>query len=208
MDRKNAFSHVAAVVLAAGFSTRMKRFKPLLPFGGGTVLSFAAGVWRRAGVEQICAVAGHKAELVEAEACRIGIACVRNARPEDGMYSSVRTGLAYALERFPQAAWFGVHPVDIPLIEPACVRALAERARTSQADCLAPAWGGRRGHPPLLSRRLAGRAVQSAPEGGLRALLDEAIVEELAQEGGFGDRDMDRPEDYERALAELASRGI
>ena len=205
MDRKNAFSHVAAVVLAAGFSTRMKRFKPLLPFGRGTVLAFAAGVWREAGVDQILAVAGHKAELVEAEAGRIGIASVRNPRPEDGMYSSVKAGLASALERFPEAAWFGVHPVDIPLIDPACVRALAERAPCSLADCLVPVYGGRRGHPPLLARRFARRACESDPEGGLRGLLEGACVEELALAGAFGDRDMDRPEDYERALAELAA---
>ena len=194
MDRKKVFSHVACVVLAAGFSTRMKRFKPLLPFGRGTVLAFAAGVWREAGIDQILAVAGHKAELVEAEAGRIGIASVRNPRPEDGMYSSVKAGLASALELFPEASWFGVHPVDIPLVAPAC-----------RADCLVPLYEGRRGHPPLLARRFAQRACASEPQGGLRGLLEDACVEELALASAFGDRDMDRPEDYERALAELAA---
>ncbi len=205
MDRKKVFSHVACVVLAAGFSTRMKRFKPLLPFGRGTVLAFAAGVWREAGIDQILAVAGHKAELVEAEAGRIGIASVRNPRPEDGMYSSVKAGLASALELFPEASWFGVHPVDIPLVDPACVRALAERAPACRADCLVPLYERRRGHPPPLARRFAQRACASEPQGGLRGLLEDACVEELALASAFGDRDMDRPEDYERALAELAA---
>ncbi|MBR5050283.1 MAG: NTP transferase domain-containing protein, partial [Desulfovibrio sp.] len=102
-------------------------------------------------------------ELVEAEAGRIGIASVRNPRPEDGMYSSVKAGLASALERFPEASWFGVHPVDIPLVDPACVRALAERAPACRAVCLVPVYEGRRGHPPLLARRFAQRACASDP---------------------------------------------
>ena len=203
MDRKKAFCHVACVVLAAGFSTRMKRFKPLLPFGRGTVLAYVAGVWRRAGASQIAAVAGHRAAEVEAEAARLGLACVRNPRPEEGMYSSVRTGLSFALERFPQAQWFGVHPVDIPLVDPACVLALAERAQSSQAECLVPSYGGRRGHPPLLSRRFARFAAQADPADGLRGLLEGVQAEEIPQAGGL-DRDMDRPEDYARALEELA----
>ena len=71
--------------------------------GGGTAgigADFAGGGGDAAGGAELPPGIGQE----EAEAFLIGIAWVRNARPEDGMYSSVRTGLAYALERFPQAA--------------------------------------------------------------------------------------------------------
>ncbi|MDO5538255.1 MAG: NTP transferase domain-containing protein, partial [Desulfovibrionaceae bacterium] len=87
-----------AVLLAAGFSSRMHALKPLLPFGDGTVLARTAGIWRRAGVERLVLVTGHRAEEIEAEAARLALPCVRNPRPEEGMFASLKLGLARCLE--------------------------------------------------------------------------------------------------------------
>ncbi len=63
---------IAAIVLAAGFSSRMGAFKPLLPFGGRTVLGHVVAVLREAGVRHIHVVTGHQAELVALELAALG----------------------------------------------------------------------------------------------------------------------------------------
>ena len=70
---------------------------------------------------------------------------------------------------------------------------------------LYPRFAGKRGHPPLIARRLFGEILAGDGEGGLRALLarHEAADVDVADEGIL--LDMDTPEDYQR-LAELARR--
>lgn len=56
-----AQSKVAAVVLAAGRSSRMGAFKPMLPFGESTVLGHIVACLREAGLDRIHVVIGHRA---------------------------------------------------------------------------------------------------------------------------------------------------
>ena len=90
-------SSVAAVILAAGYSSRMGDFKALLPFGRGTVLECVVTTLRAAGVERIVVVSGYRAEETEAEACRLGIDAARNPQFATGMSGSVRVGITACL---------------------------------------------------------------------------------------------------------------
>ena len=51
-------NEVAAIILAAGQSSRMSAFKPLLPFGKTTVIDQCVDNFRQAGVVTIIVVAG------------------------------------------------------------------------------------------------------------------------------------------------------
>ncbi len=71
----NTSATVGVIILAAGFSTRMGAFKPLLPLGQGTALSTIADAWAAAGVRMRFVVSGHEAKRTEAEALRCGCSC-------------------------------------------------------------------------------------------------------------------------------------
>ena len=105
MDRKkeetgSAAGPVCGIILAAGFSTRMGRFKPMLPFGGKSVLAHVIDTWHRAGVHQVVVVGGFKKELTGRCARACGALFTENPKPEDGMFSSVTAGLTCALLAF------------------------------------------------------------------------------------------------------------
>ena len=196
-------THVAVLVLAAGFSTRMKAFKPLLPLGADkTILARVARLWKSCEVQDIVVVGGHRAREVEKEARRVGCLFVRNPRPEDGMFSSVQRGLEFALRNV-SADWLAVHPVDIPLIAQKTLETLCERARTSQASCLVPVFAGQGGHPPLLARKVWERIAAHDGDGGLKKAMQNLDREDVLVEDSYLDTDLDRPEDYERARALL-----
>jgi len=63
---------IAAIVLAAGFSSRMGVFKPLLAFGERTVTGHVVAVLREAGVRHIHVVTGCQAELLALELAALG----------------------------------------------------------------------------------------------------------------------------------------
>ena len=156
----------AAVILAAGFSSRMGDFKPLMDLGGMTVLERCVRLFREAGVQRILAVTGHRAPEVRAEAGRLGIHTVHNPDYEAGMFSSV----CAAVSSGPCRDGFFVLPVDIPLVRPATVELLLDAYDGRVAY---PVFGGERGHPPLIPSELVPRIQEHDGRGGLQAVLEQ-----------------------------------
>src|SRR5712691_8510552 len=84
---------VAAVILAAGSSTRMGRNKLLLDLGGETLVRRAVRAAVRAGVDQVVVVLGHEEPRVRAELDGLPCAPVVNPDHAEGAGTSVRTGV-------------------------------------------------------------------------------------------------------------------
>ena len=63
-DQRPKTVDISAILLAAGRSSRMGAFKPLLPFGESTVIESCIINLRSAGIEEIIIVIGHRADDV------------------------------------------------------------------------------------------------------------------------------------------------
>ena len=200
----------AAVVLAAGNSSRMGTTKALLPLGQMSALERVVGSVREAGVEQIVVVTGHDAERLSPLLERLGVRRAHNARHAAGMFSSVQAGVG-ALT--PDVRAFFILPVDCALVRPEVLRVLntryreAENARSRGASAAAtpilyPTCLGRRGHPPLVSGELQGEILTVDETGDLRLLLARHAEHEVEVE--VEDLtillDMDTQEDYRRLV--------
>lgn len=196
-----AGARVAAVILAAGWSSRMGAFKPLLPFGGSTVLGHTVGIMRAAGIDDIFVVIGNEAEAMKAEATRLGVVAVTNADFDSGMFSSVKAGVAAVPA---DVAGIVLLPVDIPLLRSSTVARVVEAARGGDAPVVHPIFRGERGHPPFIRRTLFDEILTG--QGRLRDILERHV--RLSLEVPVFDRgclsDMDYPEDYARLKAALA----
>jgi CTP:molybdopterin cytidylyltransferase MocA len=189
---------LAAVIPAAGLSSRMGEFKPLLSLGDGTVLSACVALFRSQGVDRVFVVTGKRAGEVAEAANAAGAAPVHNPNFESGMFSSVLTGVRALPE---DADAFFVLPVDIPLVLPETVARLAKTFDETRPAILYPRFLGERGHPPLIGREVVPAILDHDGQGGLRKVLDRfedrAADLDVADLGvGF---DLDHPQDYERA---------
>lgn len=200
----SAGSRFAAIVLAAGYSSRMGELKPLLRVGGRTALERTIDLFRAAGVEDVIAVLGHRAEELRPIAERCGARCALNQQFERGMYSSIAAG-SRSLPRWAQAAF--VLPADIPLVRPSTVRKLAQEWARGRYGIVYPMFNERRGHPPLIAREILDVVAEEGAEGPLSALLasrePDAIEVPVIDEAIH--MDMDTRADYE-ALAALAAQ--
>jgi len=188
-------SEISAVILAAGYSSRMGFFKPLSALDGLTALEWAVRSMSEAGIGDVVVVTGFRREETENCAARAGARPVFNPRFSEGMFSSVQTGAA-SLSSSSRA--FFLLPADIPTVRPATVRLLARYAYFRGITY--PLFRGERGHPPLIGASFIPHILNYSGEGGFRRFLEmrekSAIDLAVADEGVL--LDMDEPEDFER----------
>jgi len=189
---------IVALLLAAGESTRMGSPKPLLDWRGMTLVEYQVGELLEAGVDQVVAVLGHRAADVRPVAERAGARVAVNAAYREGRAGSIRVG-AEAVE--PGVAAIVILNVDQPR-DHAITRALLAAHAESGALITVPAYGGRRGHPAIVSGMLLDelRGVDEASQG-LRAVMSRHAADrrELALDDPSVLLDLNRPEDYEAA---------
>lgn len=115
---------VCAVVAAAGLSSRMGAFKPLLPIDGQPAIVHLLQTFLSAGVSQVILVTGYRhAELAQICHPIQQVTCVQNpdfARSQ--MFDSVRLGLSAVPKSYSRVLFT---PADIPLVTQPTVRQLA-----------------------------------------------------------------------------------
>jgi CTP:molybdopterin cytidylyltransferase MocA len=194
--------HVAAIILAAGLSERMGEFKPLLPLGEMAVLERCAGLFRESGVEDIRVVIGHRGEELRALLAKLDVMPIENPRYREGMFSSVKAGLATIGSDVDS---FFVLPVDIPLVRRSTIRRLLDTRGVKGCDVAYPVFRGERGHPPLIAGCYAKEIVNWQGDGGLKRAL--AKWEASSLDVSVADSnillDMDTAEDYRKMLARI-----
>jgi molybdenum cofactor cytidylyltransferase len=197
---------LAAIVLAAGYSSRMGRFKPLLPLYGSPVIVHGLAAFREAGVEPTV-VLGHRGDEIRPLLASMGVRWVSNPEFDSGMYSSVVTGIR-SLDRAVTACF--VLPADMPAVRASTIARLGQAHRRTGASVLYPTFRGERGHPPLISSRLFPATTSGDGAGGLQRVL--AAHEGQAREVAVRDEgvllDLDTPEDYRRACEVCADRSV
>ena len=84
-------SRFGAVILAAGLSSRMKAFKPLLPVDGRAAIEGLIETAKAAGLTDITVVTGHERDKLAEVLARSGVSEAFNENYESGMFSSVQT---------------------------------------------------------------------------------------------------------------------
>ncbi|MEE8226541.1 MAG: molybdopterin-binding/glycosyltransferase family 2 protein [Kiloniellales bacterium] len=203
---------IAAVVLAAGRSTRMGGVNKLLAdVEGRAMIDRVVESVLVSQTEPVVVVTGHERARVEAAlAPHVSSGRVRLVHNPDfaaGLSTSLHRGLAALPEEADGAV---VCLGDMPGITASVIDRLvaAFDPLEGRAICL-PTWRGKRGNPVLLARRFFAEMQTIAGDVGARALIGEypEAVCEVAMEALAGGEavlsDVDTPE----ALAALKSAG-
>jgi len=193
-------------MLAAGFSTRMGRSKPLLPFGKQTVVEHIVSVLAECPVGEILVITGHDREAVERRLAGWPVRAVFNPDYATGeMLSSIQAGLRSA------AAEAGAALIvlgDQPALERSVVEEIVAAYRSGQGSLVAPSFQMRRGHPLIVGRKHWEAILALGTGQTLRDFFRGVgqAVHHVVVNTPTVLRDMDTPADYERELAEHLSR--
>lgn len=185
---------MAAIILAAGRSRRMGKFKPLLPFGDATVIESCIENLRAAGVGEIVIVVGHRHQDVRQHLGSDPIRFVINTDPDTAMSESIALGVG-AISQVARAVL--MTPVDHPAVPPAVIRLLVEKWRAG-SKAIQPEFEGQGGHPVLIDLSYRQELTGLDADSGLRGFFSRhrAEVVRLPVDSPFVARDIDTWEDY------------
>ncbi len=193
-------TNVAAIVLAAGVSSRMEKFKPLLPLGNKTVIEQVVATFLSVGVCDIRVVLGHKARNVIAVLENLAVSWSINDDYQSEMFKSVKVGVG-GLKHDSKS--FFILPVDIPLVRPQTLQMLMGSSGKDRSQIIYPTFLGKRGHPPLIPRQYAEKLSHWSGTGGLKVFLkqyDHSSLDVPVFDQGIL-MDMDTSEQYGQIVA-------
>ena len=190
-------------ILAAGFSSRMGRFKPLLPLNDEPVNERVLRVSKAAGIRQRVVVTGYNREALAPLLEKKGAVEALNPRFEKGMFTSIQTGIS-ALPR--NLDGFFVLPIDCPLVTKEVLMALELSFEPDKFSV--PCYRGKKGHPILIPSMYREPILQHDGTGGLKAITDKDYDKmkriEVREEGVV--MDMDTPRAYENIKEWIAGK--
>ena len=187
---------ISAVIAAAGLSSRMKNFKPLLCLGSSTIISSTINTLRGAGAEHILVVTGYQSAVLERHLSSCGVMFLKNERfAQTDMLFSVQMGLR-ALPQDSERIF--ITPADIPLVSPDTLKQML----LLQNQVVCPLYQGRQGHPLLLTKEAAAHLISWKGTDGIRGWLRQETLDAARLETNDpGIRmDADTPQDYKRLL--------
>lgn len=195
-----------AVIVAAGMSSRMKAFKPLLALCGSTMIGTAISSLQSTGIHEIAVVTGHEAEKLEKYLSPSGVTCLYNDKHETtDMFYSAKIGLNYLKDRCDRVFFL---PGDVPLFSRQSIGVMQNDMNCSSCKILQPIHDGKLGHPILIDSSVIQSLLDYKGSGGLKGAIDtfDGLKSTIELDDIGMTLDADRPEDYEKLKTYVRGR--
>ena len=190
---------ISAVLLAAGESRRMGKFKQLLPLGGKTFVECCVDNLLTSRVDDCIVVTGHREAEVRSAIGNRPVRFAHNPDYRDGMSSSIKRGIN-AISKEAHACLFAL--ADQPQIGADIINRVIEAYKKDETLIVIPTYEGRNGHPVILDLKLRDEILAIDPDQGLRQVVhahsSEIVHIEISTDAVL--KDFDFPEDYEQIL--------
>ncbi len=183
--------NIETVVVAAGLSRRVGKWKPSLPFGNKTLIESTISPFLEFS-ERIIVVGGYNfKKLKEILRPYQNVDVVFNPYFDRDMFLSVKIGASCVKQER-----FFFTPGDYPLISSETLKAMLDAG----AEVAIPTYKGRKGHPVLISSLLIPQLLEEPDGSSLKKFLSRVDVK-LVEVDDEGIRlDFDTWEDYEKLV--------
>ncbi len=194
---------IGAVIVAAGMSSRMNDFKPMLTIGKLTMAERVIVNFKNAGVDEVVMVTGNRADVLEKQVKHLDVVFLQNKDyATTQMFASAKIGLRYLANLFDYVLF---SPVDIPLFTVTTVKKLI----ACESEIAMPLYQNKKGHPIILSRNAIQKIIGYEGQQGLRGAIENTGYEitkvQVDDEGILNDADTKA--DFEKIL-ELHNRQL
>jgi molybdenum cofactor cytidylyltransferase len=192
--------HVAAILLAAGGSSRMGSPKQLLTYQGQTLLRRAAETAIAAKCDPVVVVIGAEAERMRQELVGLSVHIAVNSGWERGIGSSIRVGVQSVLDCSPAVSSTFILLCDQPFVTAATLQRLRDAQLREKRPVCVSTYHNTIG-PPVLARQDTFPQLLTLPDSvGAKALWlgdPNAVSKVDCEEAAI---DLDTPEDYQRII--------
>jgi molybdenum cofactor cytidylyltransferase len=188
---------IAAVILAAGGSSRFGRPKQLLPFHGKTLVRAVIDAAREAGCSPVVVVVGNSCEKLHRELAHSNVIKVRNANWQRGIGSSIRSGVQALRDHAPDVEATFLLVCDQPAVNARLLERLIATHVATKKDIVAASYADTVGVPAFFDRSLFEDLLSLGDEAGAKSIIlqnPERVAQLAFPEGAI---DIDTREDWE-----------
>ena len=155
---------IGCVVLAAGESSRLGRPKALIDIMGEPLISWITGRLVKLGFAPVIVT---RMEIYDAIKNSVGdVDVVINQRPELGRTGTVKEGLKFINDKYGGGLDILIVPVDRPGFSLSTVELLI-----SKEDSTCPTYGGKGGHPLLVSKQDCNKIMMARSDAPLNRVI-------------------------------------
>ena len=169
---------IFGLIVAAGLSSRMDGFKPLVRYNNKTFIEHIINKLSSV-CDSIVIVTGFNGYALEDSVKTMyqkddilkKVDFVHNQNFQNGMFSSILTGLREILRSMNDQDYVMFHLVDQPHISESVYKILANRAHDGQLKVIIPSYNMKAGHPIVLSKDIIEDIAVAPDSNNLRDIL-------------------------------------
>lgn len=189
---------VAAIILAAGSSSRMGQSKQMLKVEGESLLIRTIRTFSNAGVPSPVVVLGADEQVHRKLLKGLDATIVLNDRWAKGMGSSLKAGLEYLTSKTQLPDVVIVSVCDQPMLSTDNILNLLRKYRETGKPIVASKYSGKPGVPALFDRSCFTKLQALGDEQGAKSLILQNPDNVAEVEFAGGEVDLDTMEDYEK----------
>jgi molybdenum cofactor cytidylyltransferase len=195
-EEKIHINSCAVIILAGGKSSRLGKEKQLLTIGGKSLILHAVETALSSGLGPVLVVLGASKELIAVELEGQDVKIVVNNAWEEGMASSIISGLKELMEFSPQSDGCIIMVCDQPLVSNELLKRLLNAQRKSGKPMVASNYDDVVGTPVLFHRSMYHALLGLKGDRGAKKILE--LYPELIESVAFpeGKWDIDTESDY------------
>jgi len=188
----------AAVILAAGGSSRFGRPKQLIRFRGKSLVRRIIDVACEAGCSPVIVVIGNKDENLRHELDRTGVVTVQNQQWERGIGSSIRCGIQDLINSSPDVEASLLLVCDQPAVDARVIQRLIALRESTGKTIVASSYADTLGVPALFERSVFGELLSLGDAVGAKSIVLRSPERVASLSFPEGLIDIDTFEDWEK----------
>ncbi len=189
---------VAAVVLAAGGSTRFGKPKQLALFQGETFIRRIVAAAIEAGCAPVVVVTGEDSARVSSELTELTVSIAMNPRWSSGLGSSIGVGVQHAMDLAADLDASLLLTCDQPFVTAAVLAQIIQLRLTSGKSIVASAYASTLGIPALFDRSCFPDLLRLEEDSGAKKIILAQPHDVASFDFPAGEIDIDTAADYEK----------
>jgi len=198
---------VAAIVLAAGSSTRFGKPKQFALFQGETFIRRIAAAAIEADCTPIVVVTGEDAAQITSELTQFTVTIAINPHWQNGLGSSIVVGIRHAMDLAPNLDAVVLLTCDQPFVNAAVLTQLMQLRLATDKPIIVSAYAETLGIPALFDRSCFPDLLRLKGDSGAKGIILARPQDVASFDFPAGEIDIDTAADYEKLYRPLAADG-
>ena len=192
--------NIAAIILAAGSSSRMGQSKQMLEVNGEKLLEKTVTTVLASQIREVVVVLGADAEQHSKVLTPFAVSIVFNDQWKKGMGSSIKAGLRYITSTGSSCDAVIIFVCDQPMLMPDTVSSIVQRFEQTNKPVVASGYSNVPGVPVLFAKSYFPKLEQLPDDHGAKRIIQQNPSDAVIVPFPGGEIDLDTMEDYKAFL--------